>query len=125
MNLGNNIYRLRTFYNLTQEQFADSLNISRQAVQKWESGSSIPDISNLQAISSKYGISLDMLVNNADQRLIEEMTTGSHISITYDKKPVWMYTYTQYIAQEYTQSIEEGLDIEQYEGLFKEASKLP
>lgn len=125
MNLGNNIYRLRTFYNLTQEQFADSLNISRQAVQKWESGSSIPDISNLQAISSKYCISLDMLVNNADQRLIEEMTTDSRISITYDKKPVWMYTYTQYIAQEYTQSIEEGLDIEQYEGLFKEASKLP
>ena len=124
MNIGNNIYRLRTFYKLTQEQFAESLNISRQAVQKWESGASTPDIANLLAISSKFCISLDMLIKNTDKRFIEEIKGGANIKISHDTHPVWMYTYETMIQHEYAQSIEEGLDVEKYEGLFREASKL-
>ena len=44
MNLGNKIRELRRAGNLTQEQLAASLNISPQAVSKWEMGASYPDM---------------------------------------------------------------------------------
>ena len=44
------IAKCRKEKKLTQEQLADKLNVSRQAVTKWESGQSLPDIQNLKEI---------------------------------------------------------------------------
>lgn len=49
---------------LSQEELADKLNVSRQAVQKWESGASQPEISKLVQISEILNVSLDYLLKN-------------------------------------------------------------
>ncbi|MBE6653125.1 MAG: helix-turn-helix transcriptional regulator, partial [Ruminococcaceae bacterium] len=50
MNLGNKIRELRRANNLTQEQLAASLNISAQAVSKWEMGASYPDMTMIPTL---------------------------------------------------------------------------
>jgi len=67
MNIGKRILKIRKDKNITQEQLAKDLAISRQAVSKWESGKAIPDIENLMYISSLYGVSLDELIKGDDK----------------------------------------------------------
>ena len=67
MNIGKRIHQIRQQKNLTQEQLASDLAISRQAVSKWESGKAIPDIENLMYISNLYDVSLDELVKGDDE----------------------------------------------------------
>ncbi len=62
--LGNKLYELRKKAGLSQEELAEKLNVSRQAVSKWECGESLPDTNNLITISKLYGVSLDELVGN-------------------------------------------------------------
>ena len=59
--LKNNLILLRRNAHLTQEQFADKLGLSFQAVSKWENGLSCPDIALLPEIAKIYGISVDKL----------------------------------------------------------------
>ena len=59
----NRLVDLRKRENLSQEDLADKLSISRQAVSKWERGEASPDTDNLIALAKIYGISLDELVN--------------------------------------------------------------
>ncbi len=61
MNLGNNIKQLRQQKNLTQEQIAEKLGVTYQAVSKWETNANTPDISLLPAIASLFGVSIDTL----------------------------------------------------------------
>lgn len=63
--LGNNLYQLRKQASLSQEELAERLGVSRQAVSKWECGETMPDTENLIAISRIFGVSLDALVGNA------------------------------------------------------------
>ncbi|MNQ47912.1 HTH-type transcriptional regulator ImmR [compost metagenome] len=67
MNIGKRIHEIRQKKNITQEQFAKDLAISRQAVSKWESGKAIPDIENLMYISNLYDVSLDELIKGDDK----------------------------------------------------------
>lgn len=62
--LSNTLYELRKKAGLSQEDLAEKLDVSRQAVSKWECGESLPDTENLITISQLYGISLDELVGN-------------------------------------------------------------
>ena len=54
MSLAKMIYKLRTQADLSQEKFAAMLDVSRQAVQKWEAGSAQPDLANLIAMSKNF-----------------------------------------------------------------------
>ncbi|MFT8318354.1 MAG: helix-turn-helix transcriptional regulator [Sporolactobacillus sp.] len=60
----------------SQEKLADALNVSRQAVSKWENGSSYPDIEKLIDISDIFQISLDELIRGEEKykkdRIIEK-----------------------------------------------------
>ena len=58
------LQKIRKENNVTQEQLADKLNVSRQAVSKWESGTAYPDTEKLIQISKIFNISLDELVND-------------------------------------------------------------
>lgn len=75
MNLGNKIRELRRSKNLTQEQLAVSLNISAQAVSKWEMGASFPDMTMIPILAGFFKVSLDELfdfdVNNVDKEIEE------------------------------------------------------
>lgn len=62
MTLGQRLRAYREKEGLTQEQFAEYLNVSRQAVTKWEHDKGVPDIDNLVALSRKLGVTLDALV---------------------------------------------------------------
>ena len=62
---------LRKENNLTQEELADKLNVSRQAITKWESGDGTPDIENLKQISILFGITIDELVKEDKDIQIE------------------------------------------------------
>ena len=66
MELNEKIQILRKNKNMSQEKLADKLNISRQAVQKWENGESLPDISNLIQLSNIFNITLDRLLKDDD-----------------------------------------------------------
>lgn len=59
--LGDNIARLRKERKMTQEDLARELNITYQAVSKWENGVSSPDISNLKLIAGIFGVTIDEL----------------------------------------------------------------
>ena len=58
------LQKIRKENNITQEQLADKLNVSRQAVSKWESDTAYPDTEKLIQISKIFNISLDELIND-------------------------------------------------------------
>lgn len=62
MSLGETIRECRKKTGLSQEQLAEKLNVSRQAITKWETDKGIPDVANLIAISDEFGLSLDELI---------------------------------------------------------------
>ncbi|WP_207942215.1 hypothetical protein DOK78_000699 [Enterococcus sp. DIV2402] len=62
MSLAQNIVRFRKENELSQQQLAEQLNISRQSVSKWENGESLPGIDNLILLSGLLNISLDELI---------------------------------------------------------------
>ena len=64
MSLGEKIQVLRKQKGMSQEQLADALNISRQAVSKWETNESQPDIERLKEISSMFNVSIDYMVKD-------------------------------------------------------------
>ena len=64
MKLSEKISVIRKMNDLSQEQFAEELSVSRQAVSKWETGASVPDIQTLIKIADFYSITLDELVRN-------------------------------------------------------------
>lgn len=73
MNFCDKLQKIRKENNITQEQLADKLNVSRQAVSKWESGTAYPDTEKLIQISKMFKVSLDDLINdNIDTTKINE-----------------------------------------------------
>lgn len=64
MKLGQKIAELRKKNNLSQEGLAEKMNVSRQAVSKWESGQSIPDIEKIVALSELFGVTTDYLLKS-------------------------------------------------------------
>ena len=66
MNFSEKLVILRKENGLSQENLAEKLNVSRQAVAKWENGFGFPDISNLISISEIFNVTLDYLVKEND-----------------------------------------------------------
>ena len=61
--LNEKIKNLRKQNNLTQEELADKLCVSRQAITKWETGAGVPDIANIEAIAKLFGVTFDELLS--------------------------------------------------------------
>lgn len=64
MKLSEKLRELRKVNKLSQEQLAQKLNVTNQAVSKWELGRNYPDILNLVKLCDIYNISLDELIRN-------------------------------------------------------------
>ena len=71
--LGREIKRKREEKGWTQEQLAEKLSVSAQAVSKWEGGKSCPDISLLPAIAKLFGVTVDALFSLPKQAPLVEM----------------------------------------------------
>ena len=63
MTLGQRIHELRTAAGLSQEQLAERLDVSRQAISKWELDASTPDLDRLVLLSRLFSVSLDQLAS--------------------------------------------------------------
>ncbi len=71
--IGTNILALRKKLGMTQEELAAKLNVSYQAVSKWENGVSMPDVSMLAPLAVTLGCSIDVLLGYAaEQRIITD-----------------------------------------------------
>ena len=64
MTFGEKLYRLRKERKLSQEALALKLEVSRQAVSRWELGEVVPDTTNVLAISQVFGVSTDYLLRD-------------------------------------------------------------
>jgi len=122
MSIGIAISRLRLGENLSQEKFAQKLNVTRQAVQKWESGSTQPDLDNIIKISKLFNVSVDSLVLSDNKRL-SEILYEKKLQPAYNNIHEWEL-YSTNLLTEYQQSVDEGKDMAQYEDLFKAVSKM-
>ena len=66
MSISVKIQQLRKRNGLSQEQLAEKLEVSRQAVSKWESGTSLPDIEKIALISDLFEVSTDYLIKDEE-----------------------------------------------------------
>ncbi len=68
MDIGQRIQTLRKRENLSQEQLAAIMNVSRQAVSKWESAQTQPDLENIIALSNYFAVSTDYLLKGEEPK---------------------------------------------------------
>jgi len=64
MSFSENLKQIRKEHHLSQEELAELLDVSRQAVSKWEQGQGYPEVEKLLLLSQKLKISLDALMSN-------------------------------------------------------------
>jgi len=64
MNFAEKLKALRKLFTFSQEQLAEKLGVSRQAITKWETEVGLPDIENLMAIATLFSVSMDDLLSN-------------------------------------------------------------
>jgi len=111
MNIADKIQLLRKQNNLTQEQLADKLNVSRQALSKWELGVSMPEADKIIQISNLFSVSTDYLLKDSmetyenrlkrqiDPRSIAILSTAIVLIGTIVVISVWDYMYLGFILQ--------------------------
>ena len=68
-NLLAKLVSLRKQKGITQMEVAEKLNVSRQAISRWEVGSAVPTTDNLKVLSELYGVSIDYLLNDAAENV--------------------------------------------------------
>ena len=75
MTFGEKLKKLRTDNNLTQEQLADKIFVTRTAISKWETDKGYPSIDSLKQLSNLFQISIDDLISDDDienKKLLDE-----------------------------------------------------
>ncbi len=83
MTFAERLKTIRKQAGMSQEQLAEKLGVSRQAVTKWETDAGIPDIENIMAVSALFSISIDTLLSN--EKGAKELTEYLYESVTeYD-----------------------------------------
>ena len=114
MKLSEKIRTLRKNAGLTQEQLGEKINVSRQAITKWESGDGLPDIYNLVALSNLFSITLDELMAQekavADKRFLYE----SHVE--YDIDRLCKFDMNLYASADLTIRAYDGEKLQLYAG---------
>lgn len=58
------LFQLRKRDGLTQAELAEAVNVSRQAISKWEMGTAVPDVANMLSLSKLFNVSVDYLAND-------------------------------------------------------------
>lgn len=74
MTLGEKLKDIRKRFGLSQEQLAEIMNVSRQAITKWETDKGMPDVLNLQELAKVFGVTVDYFLNDEDTAAVKTMT---------------------------------------------------
>lgn len=111
MKLAEKIYQERRKLGLSQEQFAEQMDISRQAVSKWESGQSMPDLDKIVAMSQIFGVTTDYLLKE-ENSFYNETSDGMNVDCTYnetsnDTNVDFTYSETSYETDSYSDNYNE------------------
>lgn len=78
MELSKQIKKYRTETNLSQEELADKIYVSRQTISNWENEKNYPDIKSLVLMSEVFQVSLDNLVKGDLERMKKEIDTQEY-----------------------------------------------
>lgn len=90
------IVELRKTKGLSQEELAEQLGVSRQAVSRWELGQTLPDIPNLLQLCELFGVSADYLVREEEQTAAKSDQNAKTIArLTREREK------TRYLARKY------------------------
>lgn len=79
MTIGEKLRAARARANLTQEQAAEALRVSRQTVSSWENDRSYPDLANTITLSNLYGLTLDELLKE-DTKMLRHLTDSADVA---------------------------------------------
>ena len=88
MKFSEKIVRLRKNKGLTQEEFAEAVGVSRQAVYKWECGQSYPEVAKLLEIKLLFGISIDDLLDENYEVAVPEKKRKKRQNKPTESEPV-------------------------------------
>ena len=77
MEIGNKILELRKKANLSQEQLAEKMNVTRQTISKWELNETSPDIKQAKELSKIFNVSLDELTDNEVKNVLVEKISNT------------------------------------------------
>ena len=83
MTFNEKLIRLRKINSLTQDEFAKSVGVSRQAVYKWEWGKSLPTVDNLYALSKLFGVTIENILVGNDEFVFYQI-------VKFFKLTVWV-----------------------------------
>lgn len=92
MNLADNLKKIRKDNNLSQEQLAEKLGVSRQAVSKWESGISYPEMDKVIQICNLFNLNINELINED----IKEVTENKEAQVRNNK---YIASFFEYITK--------------------------
>lgn len=84
MELGKQIKKYRTEVNLSQEELADKIFVSRQTISNWENDKNYPDIKSLLLMSEVFRVSLDILIKGDLERMKKEIDTQEYAKFQKD-----------------------------------------
>ena len=90
MALDKKLSRLRKKEGLSQAEVAEKLDVSRQAVSRWESGEAKPSTDNFQALCKLYHVSIDDLLNESEEELTAPATESRQKGDTQRKEKRWI-----------------------------------
>lgn len=96
--IGKTIRRLRKERGLTQEELAERLNITSQAISKWESESGMPDISQIVPLASVFGVSTDVLFgldNTTETSEAWEIVQSAQTKEVYGQRETYLAAYDE------------------------------
>ena len=86
MSFQENLIRARKARGMTQEELAAKRNVSRQAVSKWETGDSLPDLYKLAALADELGVSTDELCGREPAALCGEVPATAFAGDTAERE---------------------------------------
>lgn len=97
MQLSEKLTYLRKQKGLTQSNLAETLNVSRQAISRWEVGTAVPSTDNLKVLSTLYGVPIDYLLNDNTDDMRKSVVTQTlpkdDSDIKVVKKPIGVWIY--------------------------------
>ena len=94
MTIGETIQRLRTKRRLSQEQLAELVGVSRQAVSKWELNAALPDTDKLVPLARALGVSVDELLGNVSENGVSEAPSPERPP----RQPDWLATHWYWLG---------------------------
>ena len=93
MELGKQIKKYRTEANLSQEELADKIFVSRQTISNWENDKTYPDIKSLVLMSEVFRVSLDYLIKGDLERMKKEIDIQEYAKFQKDSTIFTIFSF--------------------------------